>query len=252
MNIVVNILNFILNIQIFEKHDRGTYTPKQNENKEVAWVKQVLLIETIKGYIAGDLKRLTGIKVIEGYNGNANFPIALYTFSCMDFLGFLIADTHYGLTGNTNKKIKAYIEKTFTVEDQEKLQPHMSYLVNIFRNGLTHNFFPKIAGISRTNAEVFTKSPQGGYIVLDADQLVGMFLRSVSNLEMLLEDDNLCKQIYSRYQDILTDHQTTTTNTSTSSSIIPTGTAMGTATVQPPQDLQNLPKSQGDTGCAGV
>lgn len=252
MNIAIQFLNLILNIQIFKKHDRGTYTSKQNEAKDVTWVKQVLLVETVKGYIVGDLKRLTNIKVINGYNGNANFPIALYVFSCMDFLGFLIADRQYSLKGDTNNRIQAYIEKTFAPEDKTKLQPHMSYLVNIFRNGLTHTFFPKIAGISRTNSEIFTRSPQGNYIVLDVDQLVGMFLRSVSNLEELFEDDDLCKQVYLRYQDILADHQSTTTSTSTSSSTIPIGTAMGTATVQPPQDLQNLPKSKGDTGCAGV
>lgn len=252
MNIAINFVRYILNIQLFKKHNRGTYIPKQNENKKVTWVKQVLLVETVKGYIVGDLKRLTNIKVINNYDGNANFPIALYTFSCMDFLGFLIADQQYSLKGDTNNRIKAYIEKTFTHEDQKELKPHMSYLVNIFRNGLTHTFFPKLAGISRINSQIFTKSPKDGSIVLDADKLVDMFLRSVPNLELLLEDDNLCEQAYNRYEEIIEDHKATTTSTSTSSSTIPTGTAIGTATVQPPQDFQNLPESQGDTGCTGI
>ena len=168
--------------------------------EKLSWVKNELLSKIVRGYIVGDLRRMLNIEVVPNYDGNCNFPIALYTLTSMDFLGYLIAEQEFSPHGNTGGRISAYIEMVFDSEDRRKLEPYMEHFVTKFRHGLAHEFSPKMAGISRGNSEIMTWSKEDECWVLDADRLAEMFLGSVANLEKLVDDVRVGVRIFDRYE----------------------------------------------------
>ena len=168
--------------------------------EKLSWVKNELLSKIVRGCIVGDLRRMLNIEVVPNYYGNCNFPIALYTLTSMDFLGYLIAKQEFSPHGNTGGRIRAYIEMVFDSEDRRKLEPYRKHFVAKFRHGLAHEFFPKKAGISRGNSEIMTWSKEDECWVLDADRLAEMFLGSVANLEKLVDDVKVGVRISDRYE----------------------------------------------------
>ncbi len=51
------------------------------------------LNEVVMGWMLGDLENMvTKIQPVENGAGNCNFPIVLYIFSCIEFLGFLTSE----------------------------------------------------------------------------------------------------------------------------------------------------------------
>jgi hypothetical protein len=63
---------------------------------------------------------------------------------------------------------------------------------------MAHQYFPKMAAISRVDKSVFTKTSDGN-LVLQADIFANMFIKSLKNLEIIFENDDLCKGIYDRF-----------------------------------------------------
>lgn len=161
---------------------------------------QAFVKVVVRGYMISDLKRMMSLEPIPNAPGNCNFPIALFALSSMDFLGYLITDQKLDSNGDTTERIKTYIELTFKDDDKDKLRPYMSNLVNIFRHGLSHEFFPKMSGISRRCSDVFWLS-QEGYLILDADRLAEMFERSVDKLEELLQSESKAAVFVERYEE---------------------------------------------------
>lgn len=120
----------------------------------------------------------------------------------MDFLGYLISNREEPTLKDPKEpdpmRIIDYIE-FFNDEDKHQISKHSDILVKVFRNGLAHQFFPKRAGVSRVNNELFTKSKEGGYLVLDAEILAKMFLKSIENLTIKsTKDDELSYKLYKR------------------------------------------------------
>lgn len=254
MNFLLKISSSVLNLQIFSAHDRGGIVRKDGESSVASWTRAVFLTEIVKGYMIGDLKRLLSIKVIPNYDGNCNFPIALYVFSCMDFLGYLIAEKDFDPGGDTINRINAYIENAFTEKDRWELEPHMGELVKRFRHGLGHEFFPRMGGISRTNDKIFTKSSKDDLLVLDADRLAEMFMRSVPNLERLFESEETCLRAFDRYVGMQERNQDFLAGTATETEVLikPSLSGNATTTVQPlPEEYKGLPISKGNTGFSG-
>lgn len=254
MNLLVKIASMIVNIQVFAAHKRGRFVHREGESTAASWARDHFLTEIVKGYIVGDLKRLLAVKVIPNYDGNCNFPIALYIFSCMDFLGYLISEENLRPSGDTVKRINTYIKTTFTEEDKEKLKSHMDSLVARFRHGLGHEFFPKMAGIGRGNPEIFTWQPEGGYLVLDADRLAETFVRSVPNLERLFEREEIRLKAFDRYCDMQLENQEFIAGTATKTEVLikPSLSGNATTTIQPlPEEYKGLPFSKGGAGFSG-
>lgn len=183
------------------------------DEEKVIFVKNYIVNKIAKGYMVGDLNRLLDIKVIPDHDGNANFPIALYTLTCMSFLGYLIADRDLL---HDWERINVYIEQMFNPEDKAEIEPHKVEFSNKYRNGLVHEFFPKMGGISRVNNQLMTLSKEG-FWVLDADILAKMFKRSVDNFSGATAENSFCIRIYERYKTIqdknlsLKDKPTTST-----------------------------------------
>ena len=223
------------------------------DEEKIKFAKDYIIEKVAKGYIVGDLERMLGIKVVPNHDGNANFPIALYTLTSMSFLGSLVADREFS---NDWERINAYIEVMFLPGDKSEIEPHKTEFANKFRNGLAHEFFPKMAGISRVNDRLMTLSAEG-YWVLDADILAKMFIESVDNLIKASEDTDFCRRVFERYNAIqernleLKNKPSTTTTTSTTRS-------GGATTTTLPYDLSamatlpNIPLSKGDTGVTGL
>ena len=160
----------------------------------------------VKGYMVGDLERMLEIEIRTGQYRNCNFPIALYTFACTDYLGYLISKKKYSRTGrDTGPRIKAYIDRTFTRQHKKELdESNWSGFVNVFRHGLAHEFFPKMAGVSRVMGKLLTWSKEQGYWILDANCWAKAFIESVPTLASLMEDDGTCVTMYDRYIEFLT------------------------------------------------
>lgn len=170
---------------------------------KIEFVKNVILKQIVKGYMIEDLKRLIAIPVIPNTAGNCNFPIALYTLSCMDFLGYLIAQPSYSLWGkDTIKRIEAYIDMTFTAPAKKEFEPNRSKFIEKFRHGLSHEFFPKNSGVSRIRPKekaTLMWKLEADLWILDADLLSSYFIDSVVNLESIIKEADLCDRIYERY-----------------------------------------------------
>lgn len=188
--------------------------------------------KVIDGYMLDDLKKIVKLPVISNQTGNCNFPIVIYIFSCIEFLGTLVSESPIpDGPGATQNRIWSYIELTFE-QDFQQFQQHRSRFVQIFRHGLIHEFFAKNAGVSRNNPNLFWQSP-GGKPVLDADRFYEIFKKSCAKLKSLInESEELAKRICERYTD-LQEH-----NIQRWSSTSPTFTPVSTATLprEFPQD----------------
>lgn len=171
---------------------------KNNKNK-IKFVRTYIVEKVVKGYIIADLQRLLDIPVIPDKFGNCNFPIALFTFSCMDFLGYLISETEYSLIGDTKNRIEACINILFSKKSQDEIEPYKNEFVDKFRHGLTHEFFPKMSGISRKNKTLMSLTNKG-HLILDADVLANMFIESLKRFQEMASEDTFCLRIFDRYK----------------------------------------------------
>ena len=93
-----------------------------------------------------------------------------------------------------------FIDDFFPDDFKQKIQPHQNDFVNIFRNGLAHNYFAKAAGISRTEREPLWVNPEG-VLVLDADRFVEAFKSAIEKLkETIKTDTQLTERMVDRYE----------------------------------------------------
>lgn len=167
----------------------------QRQEEVIIYLKE----KVIEGYMLGDLKRMIEVPVLPNQTGNLNFPITLYIFSCIEFLGTLVSETPIpDRPGATQDRFWAYVELAFG-NNLQTFQQYRTNFIQIFRHGLTHEFFAKNAGVGRNNAEIFSISV-GGKIVLDADRFYDVFKDSCDTLKSLLEtSEELKERVSSRY-----------------------------------------------------
>src|SRR3989344_8086584 len=146
--------------------------------------------EVIDGWMLKDLESLISIPHRQSMAGNCNFPIALYIFSCLEFLGHLTSPNLITnqQSGYSKDRILSYIDNFFTKESTQEIQPYRSSFVNIFRNGLAHEYFAKSAGISRTEVNLLQVDNEGRPI-LDADRFAEAFKYSIDNLKKKVSSD---------------------------------------------------------------
>ncbi|WP_420627619.1 hypothetical protein [Candidatus Leptofilum sp.] len=233
----------------------------QNDPK-YDFVKNTILEKVVKGYIVGDLRKMLGIEVDPNAHGNLNFPIALYTFTSLEYLGYLVSSrplTELNGHGYTQKRILDFITHHFSAQDKAEVFKLENEFVKMFRHGLAHEFFPKMsAGISRTNSTLWSKSRERGSWVLDADIFANMFINSIPNLESKIEETDFYLRVYERYHLKIEDtpeNLLTTTTTFTGPSSGPHTTTLlprDNESLDGDMGSINLPYSQGDTGVAGI
>ncbi len=159
--------------------------------------------EIVNNYMLNDLKRLTKeIVPIPNKGGNCNFPIALYVLCCMEYLGYLtsIHEVKEDQPGYSKDRILLYIEVFFDETSSKSIMAHKDKFVDIFRNGLSHEFFAKAAGVSRKGFELLTVN--SGMLILDADKLAEAFIESTKKLREYIEIDKygINQSIMDRYK----------------------------------------------------
>lgn len=184
---------------------------------KVQWLNG-FVAEVIDGWMSRDIERL--IKEIphrRSEAGNCNFPIALYVFACIEFLGQLTSEASLPRTGYTQVSIMGFIDNYFPEDFKHKLQPYRENFVNIFRNGLAHNYFAKYAGISRTESEPLQVNSEG-MLVLDADRFAEAFNRAIVKLKDAINTnpklaETMVDRYNAQYQDNRLRFQTTPTTT---------------------------------------
>lgn len=190
-----------------------------------------------------DLKRLlTDIPHRSGEVGNCNFPIALYVFSCLEFLGYLTSVNliNSNQSGFTQQRIMSYIDTFFPEEFVRQIQSHRNIFVNVFRNGLAHEYFAKSAGISRTETHPLQVDNQG-HLILDVDRFAEAFKTSIGKLKETIKTDiTLSDRIVERYSTLYQRNlhfravPTTTTYVSNASLAHPSMIRNLTTTTMPP------------------
>ena len=200
--------------------------------------------DVVSGWKIGDLDNLeTKIPHVSSTNGNCNFPIALYVFSCLEFLGYLTSPTliESKNPGFTAARINAYMDMFFDPGYLSQIAPHRTKFVTIFRNGLAHEYFAKGAGVSR-NTGILLRVDFTGIIILDADEMYKAFKKSVEKLKKDITDnkDNLAERIITRYSQMQVDNEkykssttTYTSSVSTSMASLPHPDALKSATTLP-------------------
>lgn len=163
-----------------------------------AQVLNYFITQVVDGWMLTDLATLTAIPHRSGAAGNCNFPIALYTFACIEFLSQLTSVKPLPKKGYTQVSIMSFIEDFFPDDFKQKLKPHQANFVNIFRHGLAHNYFAKAAGVSRMKPEPF--SVEDGYLVLDADRFAEAFKLAIDKLKTAIQSDTkLVARMVDRY-----------------------------------------------------
>lgn len=162
------------------------------------------LSDVVMGWMLGDLENIvTKIKPVENGSGNCNFPIALYIFSCIEFLGFLSSDVIISEDSRnyTKSRVWSYMNSFFNENYLSQIRPYEDNFVSIFRHGLAHEFFAKAAGVSRNTGTLITYDERLKSLVLDADEFYQAFKSSVENLRLVVSQnqDKIADKMLSRY-----------------------------------------------------
>lgn len=196
--------------------------------------------EVVDGWMCQDLDRLlTDIPHRPSMAGNCNFPIALYIFACLEFLGHL---TSPALIDNnqpsySRDRILSYIDNFFPEEFVQGIQPYRNNFVNIFRNGLAHEYFAKSAGVSRTESHPLQIDNEGR-LILDADRFAEAFKISVEKLKEVTRNDSvLTDRIVERYSNSYQSNlrfRVSPTTTHVSGASVAPPTNLATTTLPPP------------------
>lgn len=74
-------------------------------------------------------------------NCRATIPFTLMIFSCMDILGFIVRNGNK----NSHRETQKNIEEFYRFISPMPTQNEINCLVKLFRHGLMHNYFPKLA-----------------------------------------------------------------------------------------------------------
>lgn len=166
--------------------------------------------EVVQGLMLADLNNLvTKIAVIPNSGGNCNFPIVLFIFSCIEFLGYLTAEELIeGGQEYTKGRIFSYINLFFDEKYKVQLNAKENDFVDIFRHGLSHEFFAKAAGVSRQKEILIGTDAITNVLVLDADEFYKAFRLSTEVLrDKISSESGIAERIVDRYTNRLNDNK---------------------------------------------
>lgn len=107
-------------------------------------------------------------------------PFTQMIFSCIDILGYLVKGK--GSHTETKKNIEAF----FTFVASPPNQKEMDCLVNIYRHGLAHNYFPKLGqsiSYHSTNPDALFFKMAGGDTCLNVNKLEEYFNEAYSKIK---------------------------------------------------------------------
>ena len=129
-------------------------------------------------------------------------PITLTLFAVVDCTGYLSGNNDNPL--RTNENFKEFFKQSIPPLDESD----SSFLNHIFRQGLTHIYFPKLSvGISyhSTNPteKLFFRNGKG-VLILNVNRLEEIVTKTFM---IIKENESLYPQMEDRYQDLISDYQ---------------------------------------------
>ena len=156
----------------------------------------------ISKYIIPDIQKLNGLRP-QGREGTAGctIPTAMLLFATVDLFGYLIRDDcRKPKLDDTKANLKALFSHqlgNFSSEYTERL----NILVYLFRHGLMHQVFPKMAGIQKngSNSQLFSFFDDLDH--LNVDRFSKDVLEMISNFKNNLSKPEwaaLCDQMSKR------------------------------------------------------
>jgi hypothetical protein len=148
--------------------------------------REEFLTDFVDNWIKEDVLRMVGvIKAMPGTVGNINFPLGLSVLAYMDFLG--------GFLRGADRDITANIAEYLTCFDNSA-EYKAGILADLFRNGLSHDYFAR-GGISRDGKRPpLYKTPEG-QVILDIETLANDFIVSLPKFSAVLTDEQYLKRI---------------------------------------------------------
>ena len=132
----------------------------------------------------------------------ATIPFALMMFSCMDVLGYLVRSGDGADNENAHTKTAKNIFVFFKFVNASPTELEIDCLVNIYRHGLGHNYFPKLGySISyhshNSKDKLFFLDAVGMRAILNVNRLEYYFR---SGFEGIKSSENLYGQISERLE----------------------------------------------------
>jgi hypothetical protein len=108
----------------------------------------------------------------------ATIPFALMVFSCIDVLGYLVKQN------GSHRRTRENITEFFKHIEDGPSSLELDCLINIYRHGLAHNYFPKLnqaISYHTTNPDkLFFKC--NGKVVLNVNKLESLFMAGFSRI----------------------------------------------------------------------
>jgi hypothetical protein len=116
----------------------------------------------------------------------ATIPFTLMIFSCMDILGYLVREK--GSHTQTKENIRAFFDYVYEKPSSDEI----NCIINIFRHGLAHNYFPKLEqsiSYHSTNPDlIFFSDSSNSRVILNVNKLEEYFtigFESIKNTQSI-------------------------------------------------------------------
>jgi hypothetical protein len=147
-------------------------------------------------------------KPIEVVN-RATIPFTLMMFSCMDTLGYLVRTGEGAESGAAHKDTGKNIGSFLKFVSPAPIDLEIECLIAVYRNGLVHNYFPKLSHAISYHSEnskekLFFLDPIGVRIVLNVNRLE-YYLKS--GFENIMASESLFDKIAERLKRMNADYE---------------------------------------------
>ncbi|MGD0842833.1 MAG: hypothetical protein ABSA06_00490 [Geobacteraceae bacterium] len=167
---------------------------------------------SVNDYILPDLKRLREeIRPNQDEKGlqGCTVPTAMFAFSILDLVGFLMRPDNTAKRDETTKNISYMLSVTAGLFPAE-YEPSSEVLIKLFRHGLMHQVFPKACGIAKTPPSlnlplIFYQSNTPN---LNVDRLVDDLVKALLSLDAKVRTDGvLATRMEGRLLDLYREDQ---------------------------------------------
>lgn len=163
--------------------------------KEKIWVRDILFYSICDGYMRNDIKSM--LTIPHASAGSCASPLCAYIFTCMEWLGYLVADDELSLDRSSFEYIEAYAKLVFEDADKDCFMSNRAGIALICER-LPYS----LLGFGGFGTTRDSKWPTFSYLdewIVNANKLAWMFLRSLGVLVSLIRDDAMATRIYERY-----------------------------------------------------
>jgi hypothetical protein len=147
------------------------------------------LFRSLQDYAVIDLKRMLDSADYESKYGRLAIPIALTTFSILDIIGSLIKERN-SIKKNGDKGIKENLTSAFTYfySDTIKIK-NFGMVINLYRHGMSHLFFPKGVGIHNTNKVSNIITSDGEIYNFNVNPFANKLIKKLDDYDKIIKDN---------------------------------------------------------------